>query len=1041
MEQADTSAEPEARGGDWLALLERVIAVASGAQHLERGLEDVLAATMDALEYEAGAVILFEEDDESGRLVCRRGLPDDAGAQFAQLDHAGPARRAAAAGGPLVSDREAGDAVPGGFACAITVPLGAADAVSGELTLFSRRSHTPAPDLMAVLMAVGGEAGELVARASVEAQVRLLTGRLEAVDAERASALEVANQALRAEVDKRRRARDELRDSEERYRRLFDLGPDALLLVDVEELTILDANEAATRMYGRPREGLLGLPLKELSAHPDAAREAVALTAGAPHTHVSLQRHRHASGVEFPVEITSGAFTLRGRRLATQAVRDVTERERRQAYTEAVGEIQRKLLGADENTTPVALYDLVLPELLQASGADRVYVFENCADESGRLLGFQRAELVRPGISAQLHNPVLQGHPWEAMGPEWTTRLAAGAPVLGRPAEFNDYARRLLEAQAVSSVLSLPLTVHDGLFGVIGFDNCSDERTWGFSEVALLTTAAAALSGAVERHLAFHALRHRTAELGALLHTSGTIASSIDFDEVLREVARVAGEALSSPECVIWEYAVRNERAEFRCLWERDPKPGLAASLEGASYDITTHAGGLEALRAAEVVQQSRSDPELPEWDRADMDLFGEKTWLTIPLVAAAELIGVMILVESIAERDFTTEERRLAAAIGGQAAVALSNARQHRREAERIVWLQALVEAGRAVTSTLDIDELLPTVAKLAAQAVRSPIAFIYEYDRDRDAIVTRTRFGPEGLGRVDPVGTVFAVQNAPDDRRALVEGKVFVETVSDRKLHRYVRESMEATGEKTLVNVPFRFQGEALGMLVLVETERERVFTEDELSFLEAFGEQVAIAFSNARLYATIEAQATADGLTGLANHRSFYDHLGQELTRAQRYGTPVSLLMIDIDDFKLLNDTWGHQAGDEVLRELGRILAEQLRQDVDVPARYGGEEFAVILPNTGVLRGARYGAQDPDAASGHGEGAEALGERLRSLIAGTAFRVGDDQTAHLTVSIGVATYPEMARDMDDLVAHADAALYAAKRTGKDLVQVYRR
>jgi PleD family two-component response regulator len=227
-----------------------------------------------------------------------------------------------------------------------------------------------------------------------------------------------------------------------------------------------------------------------------------------------------------------------------------------------------------------------------------------------------------------------------------------------------------------------------------------------------------------------------------------------------------------------------------------------------------------------------------------------------------------------------------------------------------------------------------------------------------------------------------------------------------------------------------------------VLVETERERGFTDDELAFLKAFGEQVAIAFNNARLYATIEAQATVDGLTGLANHRTFYDRLGQELARAQRYGTPVSLLMIDIDDFKGLNDTWGHQAGDEVLRELGHVLADQLRQDVDVPARYGGEEFALILPNTDVLRGGPADSPREEPAVGHGEGAEALGERLRAVIAGTAFRVGDGgQTAHLTVSIGVATYPAMARDMDDLVAHADAALYAAKRTGKDLVRVYRR
>ena len=1042
MARAGTSMEPEQRGGDQPALLERVIAAVNRAQGSGSGLEEVLAATMEALGFEAGAVVLFDKDGESARLACRRGVPDDLSEGFARPRLADEGRRAAAGGEPLVSDRECGDTVPGGFAWSVTIPLGAADAVCGELTLCSSRTRVLAPSLLPVLMAVGREAGELVARARAEEQVRRLSARLEAAASEHATALDAAKDALRAEVDEHLHAQGELRESEERYRRLFDLEPDALLLVDAEELSIVDANEAASRMYGRSREELLGLPLSELSAEPDATGEATRLALESGARHASLRRHRRADGEQFPVEITSGAFTLSGRSLVTHAVRDVTEREQRRAHTEAVGEIQRKLLGADEHAQPAALYDLLLPELMQASGADRVYVFENCEDGRGRLLGFQCAELVRPGISPQISNLRLQGLQWESLGSEWAERLAAGSPVVGRPADFNEYGSRILREQGVRSVLALPLLIHGSFFGIIGFDNCSDDRTWGFSEVALLTAAASALSAAVERHLTFGALHDRTEELTALLHTSRTIASSIDYSEVLREVARAAGEVLGSPECVIWEYALRPKRAVFRCLWEREPEPGLVASLEGTSYDITTHSGGMEALRAARVIQQSRSDPDLRETDRADMDRYGEKTWLTVPLVAADELIGVMILIESEAERDFTPSERRLAASIGEQAAVALANALLHRREAERNRWLQALVEAGRAVTSVLDIDELLPRVAQLAAEAVGSPIAFIYEYDRARDTIVTRSRFGPEGAGRVDPVGTVFEVSSAPDDRRALEEGKVFVETISDRRLHPFVRESMEATGEKTLVNVPFRFQGEALGMLVLVETERERAFTGDELSFLAAFGEQVAVAFNNARLYATIELQAAVDGLTGLANHRTFYDRLGQELARAQRYGTPVSLLMIDIDDFKLLNDTWGHQAGDEVLRQLGRILAEQLRQDVDLPARYGGEEFAVILPNTGVLRGERPGAAPAQVAAGHGEGAEALGERLRSVIAGTAFAVGESgDTARLTVSIGVATYPEMARDMDDLVAHADAALYAAKRTGKDLVQVYRR
>ena len=124
---------------------------------------------------------------------------------------------------------------------------------------------------------------------------------------------------------------------------------------------------------------------------------------------------------------------------------------------------------------------------------------------------------------------------------------------------------------------------------------------------------------------------------------------------------------------------------------------------------------------------------------------------------------------------------------------------------------------------------------------------------------------------------------------------------------------------------------------------------------SWCSVLAGQATAALTNARLYRAIQEQAITDGLTGLFNHRYFYERLAQEFARAQRYGLPLSLLMLDIDDFKTFNDTHGHPAGDLVLREVGRLLSTQLRRDVDVAARYGGEEFAVLLPNT-----ARDGAQ---------------------------------------------------------------------------------
>ena len=534
-------------------------------------------------------------------------------------------------------------------------------------------------------------------------------------------------------------------------------------------------------------------------------------------------------------------------------------------------------------------------------------------------------------------------------------------------------------------------------------------------------------------------LRQRTTELEALLDAGRAIASTIDYDDVLRRVARAAGEALGTPECVIWEYSPTADLAVFRCLWERDPIPGVAEGLVGSTYEIETHTGGLDGLRGGLVVQQSRSDPDLSDADAGDMDLWGEKTWLIVPLVMEGRLLGVMVLIETQRERRFDGDEVRMAGVIGEQAAAALHNALRHHREEEHNRWLRSLVGAGRALSVAHDPDTALSDVARFAAEAVQSPAAFVYEFSREMDALVTRARYTAGRVLRDDAVGAAFPVSESPQDRRALDAGEVFMETISDPALPAEVRELMERFGEQTLLNVPLRSRGEALGLLVVIENERERVFTEEERDFMGAFGEQVTLALTTAR-------SATTDGLTGLANHRVFYERLGQELARAQRYGAPVSLLMIDIDDFKDLNDTRGHPAGDEALRRLGRLLSAHLRRDIDLPARYGGEEFAVVLPNTmvgpadheGNDQGARPDGGGP--SPGHAEGAEVLAERLRRVIAATDFTVAEgDPPVRMAVSIGVASYPAMAANMDDLVARADAALYAAKRAGKDRVEVY--
>jgi diguanylate cyclase (GGDEF)-like protein len=167
-----------------------------------------------------------------------------------------------------------------------------------------------------------------------------------------------------------------------------------------------------------------------------------------------------------------------------------------------------------------------------------------------------------------------------------------------------------------------------------------------------------------------------------------------------------------------------------------------------------------------------------------------------------------------------------------------------------------------------------------------------------------------------------------------------------------------------------------------------------------------------------------AVTDGLTGLYNHRHFHERLALEVERSQRSGLPLSLLMLDVDHFKQFNDAYGHPAGDEVLRQLARVLADARRAN-DVVARYGGEEFAVILVDTAKFTAAKVADRIRERVTAHDFSEMSLPKRAG--------------TSALSVSLGVATFADDGSDAEALVRAADTALYAAKRAGRNRVVLY--
>ncbi|HEV2800151.1 MAG TPA: sensor domain-containing diguanylate cyclase [Pyrinomonadaceae bacterium] len=277
------------------------------------------------------------------------------------------------------------------------------------------------------------------------------------------------------------------------------------------------------------------------------------------------------------------------------------------------------------------------------------------------------------------------------------------------------------------------------------------------------------------------------------------------------------------------------------------------------------------------------------------------------------------------------------------------------------------------------------------------------------------------EGENGQSPVMKCYFRDGDPteEDREALVNDLYAYHTQLARRLKHYVLDEQRGTSAQTedetrpLAVVPLLYQARSMGVLLVCSDDPHRIWQENELLLLRTVADQVAVAVNHARLFTQMQQLALTDGLTGCVNRRSFEMQLERDLRLATRMRQPVSLIMLDIDHFKRVNDTYGHDAGDAALRFLADVLRDELR-GVDTAARYGGEEFAVILPQAGL------------------EGALIVAERLRSRLETTEV----PGIGHITGSFGLATFPLHANTRDGLVGAADRALYEAKHAGRNRI-----
>jgi len=318
----------------------------------------------------------------------------------------------------------------------------------------------------------------------------------------------------------------------------------------------------------------------------------------------------------------------------------------------------------------------------------------------------------------------------------------------------------------------------------------------------------------------------------------------------------------------------------------------------------------------------------------------------------------------------------------------------------------QALFEAAVALHASLEPGEVIQRALDTLSQLIRAEALAVFLKDSHAAHLELVRAINATAV----PVGPFVDL----NDRRSLV-----AEAARDRRIvaTRDRRQgSASALPVAAMMAVPLVAGKRLIG--VVLATRRDS-FSNDEARELELFSHSLGLALANAIDYRNATRQTLIDDLTRLYNVRYLYESLDTEIRRARRYGSAVSIVFIDLDGFKSVNDLYGHRAGSVTLTEIAKLILASVR-DSDFVARYGGDEFVLMLPESS------------------SQAAMLMAERVRANIAEHCFTGGVGAEIHLTASFGVASYPEHAMIAEKLIELADAAMYEAKQHQKDSVQV---
>ena len=473
-----------------------------------------------------------------------------------------------------------------------------------------------------------------------------------------------------------------------------------------------------------------------------------------------------------------------------------------------------------------------------------------------------------------------------------------------------------------------------------------------------------------------------------LYDASQAVLSTFDLDEVLNQVL-----------AIVRDY-FHLQHGSIMLMDENRQKLVVRAHFGDRLPDDFSVPFGKGISGTAAKARRPIYSPDVSADPRYIKNIQSTRSELAVPLMVRDEVVGVLDC-QSDLPAFFDNETVDLLTLFATQASIGLQNAKLYSQLQSRAAQMEAINAIAKRTTVELDLKELLDRLCTQLPQSF--PIEAVSVFLRDEEGdLVLRAQQGELDcsmkLGEVLP-GNYSCSMHIDTNRP-------------------YTGDPRSCPGScypqgHTEVCLPLVSFGENIGLLVCASA-RDSKIPENDIQALESVADILATATQNARYVDRVRQLAYRDGLTGVFNRRYFESRLVDDVTRAARYGGGVSVLMIDLDHFKKINDDFGHMLGDDVLRTVSGLFVRYLRK-VDVVCRYGGEEFAIVLPAT------------------QGASAAAVANKLRRAVASHHF---PGVPYPVTVSVGVSEFPSNGITRDDIVRAADAALYEAKEGGRNRV-----